>query len=180
MTPSTTIQIGPRVLLVLVGAPGAGKTTWARRHFKWSEVLSSDLFRLLLVDDENDMSVTTEAFRLLDQIVLARLKRGRLAVVDAINGKPERRRELVRMAHRHHARAVAVCFELPLQTCIDRDASRSERNLGDETVTRIWQAVRQDLLGIHDEGFDAVHWLQSEAEADAAAVLRTPPVSPPD
>jgi protein phosphatase len=52
-------------IVVLIGASGSGKSSFARQHFKPSEVLSSDYYRGLVSDDENDQSVTTEAFAAL-------------------------------------------------------------------------------------------------------------------
>ena len=43
-------------LVVLVGVTGSGKSTFARAHFKPTEVISSDFCRGLVADDENDQS----------------------------------------------------------------------------------------------------------------------------
>ena len=56
------IRIPDLSLVVLVGASGCGKSTFARRHFLPTEVLSSDFFRAMVRDDETDQSATTDAF----------------------------------------------------------------------------------------------------------------------
>ena len=72
----------PRLsLVVLLGTSGSGKSTFARKHFLPSEVLSSDFCRRLISDDENDQTVTNEAFALLHEIARKRLKLGKLAVM---------------------------------------------------------------------------------------------------
>ena len=78
-----TIEIPELALVALIGASGSGKSTLARRHFLPTEVLSSDFFRGLVSDDENDQACTSDAFDALYYIIEKRLARGRLTVVDA-------------------------------------------------------------------------------------------------
>lgn len=59
------MQIPKLSLVVLVGPSGSGKSTFARKHFVPTEVLSSDVCRGMVCDDENDQTVTNEAFELL-------------------------------------------------------------------------------------------------------------------
>src|SRR5438105_6044423 len=72
-------------LVVLIGASGSGKSSFARRHFRPTEVISSDACRGLVADDENDQSASADAFAVLHFIAAKRLERGRLTVVDATN-----------------------------------------------------------------------------------------------
>ena len=50
-------------LVVLIGASGSGKSTFARTHFMPTEVLSSDFCRGLVADDENDQAATERRLR---------------------------------------------------------------------------------------------------------------------
>ena len=70
-------------LVVLIGAAGVGKSTFAARHFRADEILSSDRYRAIVSGDEADQAATRIAFRLLHRDVRARLAAGRLTVVDA-------------------------------------------------------------------------------------------------
>src|SRR5438067_4912807 len=85
-------------LVVLIGASGSGKSTFARQHFKATEVLSSDLCRGLVADDEKDQAATPDAFAVLHFIAAKRLAAGRLTVIDATNVQPEARKPLVALA----------------------------------------------------------------------------------
>ncbi|HTN92215.1 MAG TPA: AAA family ATPase, partial [Sorangium sp.] len=89
-------------LVVLVGASGSGKSTFARAHFKPTEILSSDHYRGVVSDDENDQAASADAFEVLRFIAGKRLAAGRLAVVDATNVQADARRPLVALAREHH------------------------------------------------------------------------------
>ena len=88
-------------LVVLVGASGSGKSTFAREHFKATEVISSDFCRGLVSDDENDQAATADAFAVLHFIAGRRLAQPRFTVVDATNVQREARKPLVELAKAH-------------------------------------------------------------------------------
>src|SRR5947209_8883548 len=129
-------------LITLIGASGSGKSTFARKHFKPTEVLSSDYCRGLVSDDENDQSASGDAFDVLHYIVGKRLARGKLAVVDATNVSPESRKPLIALARQYHVIPVAIVFNLPEQVCQDRNKSRPDRDFGPHVVRRHTQQMR--------------------------------------
>src|SRR4051794_5685516 len=121
-------------LVVLVGPSGSGKSTFARRHFKPTEVLSSDFCRGMVSDDENDQTITKDAFEVLRFIAGKRLALGRLAVIDATNVQPEARKPLVELARQYHVLPVAIVLDLHERTCQDRNAGRSDRDFGPHVI----------------------------------------------
>jgi predicted kinase len=114
-------------LVTLIGASGSGKSTFARKHFKPTEVLSSDYYRALVADDENDLSATEDAFDALHFVAGKRLAAKRLAVVDATNVQPEARKPLVELAREHDTMPVAIVLNLPEAVCRERNAMRTDR-----------------------------------------------------
>ena len=90
------IAIPKLSLVVLIGSSGSGKSTFARRHFLPTEILSSDVCRGWVADEPTDQAATKDAFEVLHHIAGKRLARGRLTVVDATNVQPESRAPLVR------------------------------------------------------------------------------------
>ena len=121
----TTLTIPELSLVVLIGASGSGKSSFARKHFKPTEILSSDFCRGLVSDNENDQTVTKDAFELLHFIGAKRLEKGRLTVVDATNVQTEARKPLIALARQYHVLPVAIVFNLPEKLCQERNRSRS-------------------------------------------------------
>jgi protein phosphatase len=159
-------------LVVLVGASGSGKTSFARKHFGRYEVVSSDVCRGMVSDDENDQSATRAAFDLLGYVVGKRLAAGRLTVVDATSVQPDARRQLVALARAHDVLPVAVVLDVPEAVCLQRNRSRPDRQFGDQVVRRQRDQLRRSLRGLAKEGFRAVHVLRSVDEVDRAEIVR--------
>ncbi|NYI03167.1 polynucleotide kinase-phosphatase [Allostreptomyces psammosilenae] len=160
-------------LVVLVGTTGAGKSTFARRHFRPTEVVASDACRGIVADDENDQAATPDAFDLLHFIVRKRLAAGRLTVVDATNVQPEARRQLVALAREFDVLPVAVVLDVPQRVCAERNAARPDRAaMGGHVIPRQHRELRRSLRGLQREGFRTVHVLRGTAEVDAAEIVR--------
>ncbi|MEU1160588.1 AAA family ATPase, partial [Streptomyces sp. NPDC005921] len=114
-------------LVVLVGASGSGKSTFARRHFKPTEVISSDFCRGLVSDDENDQGATKDAFDVLHYIAGKRLAAGRRTVVDATSVQQESRKQLVDLARTYDVLPIAIVLDVPEEVCAERNAARTDR-----------------------------------------------------
>lgn len=161
-------------LVVLVGASGSGKSTFARKHFSPTEVLSSDYCRAIVSDDENDLAATNDAFDVLHFIAAKRLAAGRLTVVDATNVKPEDRKPLVELARQYHCLPVAMVLNIPERICQERNRVRTDRRLGDHVAHRQLQNLRRSLRGFEREGFRHLLILSSPEEADSIVLERVP------
>lgn len=161
-------------LVVLVGASGCGKSTFARNHFRATEVLSSDYCRGLVSDDENDQGATKDAFEVLRFIAAKRLAAGRLTVVDATNVQPEARKPLVALAREYHVLPVAVVLNLPEKICQERNRERPDRDFGAHVVRNQSQQLRRSIRNLKREGFRHIYELSSPEEMEAAEVLRQP------
>jgi len=160
-------------LVLLVGVTGSGKSTFARAHFKPTEVISSDFCRGLVADDENDQSATPAAFELLRHIAGVRLAAGRLTVIDATNVQSEARRDLVTLAREHDVLPAAIVLDLPGKLCAERNASRPDRDFGPHVLRRQRGQLRRGLGNLSREGFRAVHVLRTPEEVAAATITRS-------
>ncbi|QIP84099.1 polynucleotide kinase-phosphatase [Streptomyces sp. Tu 2975] len=170
--PGRRLPVTDLSLVVLVGATGSGKSTFARRHFKPSEVISSDFCRGLVADDENDQSASGDAFDVLHYIVGKRLAAGRLTVVDATSVQAESRRQLVQLARQHDVLPIAIVLDMPEDVCAERNAGRPDRaGMPRHVIARHRRELRRSLRGLEREGFRKVHILRSVEEVESAEIV---------
>jgi protein phosphatase len=145
VTDGTVLNIPSPSLVVLVGANAAGATSFCARHFPSAAVVSLDECRDAL-PSLRARRREAAASRLAHERLEARLRRGRLAVLDARALPPEKRREARAIADRHHLPAIAVTI----------DASAAMR-----------RALRR-------EGYAAVHHLRAPRDRDGSRVMLVP------
>lgn len=168
------IKIPELCLVVLVGTSGSGKSTFARKHFKSTEILSSDFCRGLVSDDENNQAATADAFAVLNFIADKRLRAGRLTVIDATNVQQDSRKPLIALAREQHCIPVAIVLNLPERICQDRNKNRADRDFGNHVIRLQNDQLRRSLRGLDREGFRHVFVLSSEEEIDAVTIELQP------
>jgi predicted kinase len=169
---SVTIPIPPDALVLLIGVAAIGKSTFARRHFADTQVLSSDAMRAMIADDPGAQGATDDAFDLLHRVLAMRLRRGRLTVVDATNVEDWARSQLIAVARRHRRPTVAIVLDLPLEIALERNAARAAPRPPPAAVRRQHRWLTDSLPALADEGFAAVHHLRSAEEIDGVRVER--------
>jgi protein phosphatase len=169
-----TLSLPEPCLVLLVGAAGSGKSTFAARHFTADEILSSDAYREAIAGDPSDQSRNRVVFEALHRDVEHRLVEGRTTLVDATNVERNARRALLRLATHADRPAVAIVLDVPLAVAQDRNARRGDRTVPSDVVAR-QQARLERTIGsgtLEREGFSAVHVLRGPAAIDAARVVR--------
>ncbi len=165
----------PRVSVsILIGASGSGKTSFAYRHFKDTEILSSDYFRALVCDNENDQRATADAFELLQTLAWIRLRHSRRCVIDSTNVKPEHRAHYIRLAEEAQCPAIAIYLDVEERVCIARTQGRSDRDISELVVLEQHRALRQSTLTLSDEGFNSIYILSGAEQIDTAVVILEP------
>ena len=165
-------------LVVLIGAAGAGKSTFAARHFAADEILSSDRFRAIISGDEADQTATNAAFGRLHRELARRLAAGQLTVVDATSVQASSRRALLARAAAAGVPSIAIVVDLPVATVLARNAGRATRIVEESVVRRHLARLRASLDGpapsLMREGFGQTVVLRDPAELDEVTIRRRP------
>jgi protein phosphatase len=164
------VRLPSDAMVVLIGPSGSGKSTFAARHFTLTQVLSSDALRALVADDASDQTATEAAFELLHTALAMRLARRRLTVVDATSVEGWARQRLLAIASRLQRPTAAIVFNLPLATCLERNAARTDRRLPPAAIRRQHARMRASLDGLAAEGFNPLVVFSTGAEIEAAEV----------
>lgn len=168
------IQVPKLSLVVLMGTSGSGKSTFARKHFLPTEIISSDYCRGLVSDDTNDQTATNDAFEVLHFIAAKRLALGKLTVIDATNVQPEARQPLVHLARKYHCLPVIIALNLDESICHERNQGRPDRTFGPHVVRQQRAQLRRSLRNLKREGFRYISVLNDPAEVERVAIERVP------
>ena len=142
-------------LVVLIGASGSGKSTWAAERYLAREITSSDQLRAVVGSGEHDLDASADAFALLDQIVAARARRRLMTVVDTLGLDPDRRLAYLEVARRSGVPAVAVLFDVDPPVCRQRNRAR-ERPVPVAVLDAQLRRLPDVAAQVAAEGWDAV------------------------
>lgn len=156
-------------VVVLVGAAGSGKSTWAATHFTRAEIVSTDALRAVVGTGPADLDASSDAFAVADLVIDARLRRGLSTVIDTLGLEPVRRRGYLDRAHAAGLPAVLVVLDTPPRLCRARNARR-DRPVPAAVITAQLRSVRTLLDRAADEGWDRVVVVDG-AEVPAIAAL---------
>src|SRR3954464_10624913 len=169
------IHIPELSLVVLIGASSSGKSTFARKHFKSTEIISSDQCRALVSDNENSQEASTDAFDVARFITAKRLKAGLLTVIDATNVQESARKDWVRLAREYHVLPVAIVVNMPEKLCVQRNETRPDRDFGKHVIPQQISQLRRSIRHLKLEGFRNIIELRTPEEVDAIeAIIRDP------
>ena len=165
------ICVPDKALILLVGLAGSGKSTFARKHFREYEVISSDHCRALVCGDPTDQDATANAFELVHLIADKRLRWDKVAVIDATNLKAVDRAPLIDLAIRHRALRLTIVLNLDTELCWQRNRDR-KRLVPREVVDTQARWLATSLTELASE-VDELYDLRNPDEVDATVVHRT-------
>jgi predicted kinase len=138
-------------IIVMVGLPGSGKSTWLERRGVTS--LSSDWLRQVLADDITNQAIHARVFQSLRYLLRQRLGAGRAETyLDATHLTPDERRPYIQIARWYGCDAEAVFFDVPLEVCRERNRARN-RVVPEEAMLAMAAKLKPPEM---DEGFSRI------------------------
>ena len=154
-------------LVVLIGASGSGKSTWAAARYREPEIVSSDALRGVVGSGAHDLSASADAFALLEQIVSARIRRGLTTVVDTLGTDAERRRSWLAQARAAGLPAAALIFDVDPVECRRRNRDR-DRPVPATALDAQLRRMRDVPAALAAEGWDLVLDVAADVQAEPA------------
>lgn len=160
------IVIPRRTLLVLGGPAACGKSTFAARRFLPTQIVSSDVCRAMICDDDANQAVNRDAFDLFHFIINRRMRLGRFTVADSTALQDFARRRLLYQALQSGYTACLLLFNISAATCLARDRLR-QRSVGEQVVLFHAGLLQKALIGAPQEGWDMLYVLDEVTMEDA-------------
>src|SRR5690554_6108983 len=156
-----SIKIPDFSLVILIGPSSSGKSNFAQKHFKTSEIISLDYCRYLLTDDENNQTVNKGAFELMCYLIDKRLSLRRFTVVDAVNVLENTRAEFLKLAKKYHCLTCALVFNLSEEICNYRNKVRLDRHIDNKIIHYQYNQMQYSLMNLKKEGFNYIFTMNS-------------------
>lgn len=145
-----------RVLLLLRGSAGCGKSTWIEKNGLKQYALSADDIRLLCqspvlqpdgtvgISQSNDKTVWKTLFNLLE----IRMQKGEFTVIDATNSKTSEMNRYKQMCETYRYRMYCVDFtDIPIEEVKRRNANREElKRVPDEAIEKMYSRFKTQKI----------------------------------
>ncbi len=149
--PNAAGQAPKGYVVLAIGLPGSGKTTWFGR--RGVTPLSSDSLRNILFDDVEEQRFQGLVFSTLRSLLRARLiARMPMNYVDATNLSTHERRQWIKMAKSFGYEVQAVFFDVPLDVCLERNRQR-DRSVSEEIMRKMAEKLKPPVF---EEGFEKI------------------------
>jgi predicted kinase len=140
-------------IILLIGIPGSGKTTLAKRLLeKGFQIISADSIRLELYGNEGEQGDPRQVFAIFFERLKDLFSKDLDVVVDNTNLKYQHRKEIIDVARQYSYEEPQLwLLDVPLQVCIDRNLLR-ERNVGADIVSNMFKEFNRNGRPKNEEG----------------------------
>jgi protein phosphatase len=150
----------PKVAILLIGAPGSGKTTWGKFYAESRGItrLCPDEFRAKFGTGEDDQTVSGIAFAATKSAMGNALELGKSVMIDATNMYRKTRKDFIKIARDRGASTMAIVFEANKETLLERN-----KNRGLSGGRNVPENVIDDMLSKYQrpekDEFDAIQYI---------------------
>lgn len=148
-------------LIMLIGLPASGKSTWSSKYLEChenTELVSSDFIREEVFGDVNDQKHNGEVFNIVHKRVVSAIKDGKDVILDATNLSRKRRIGFLKSIP--DCLAEAIVFAIPFELCCERNAAR-ERVVPQSAMERMYRSFQPPHYA---EGFDDIKYITSDSK----------------
>ncbi|MGL4583638.1 MAG: AAA family ATPase [Flavobacterium sp.] len=143
---------------ILIGVSGSGKTTYAMIQTDYTIVCRDDIrfgsvmpnargWKDYVFSDENEQKVTAIHTSQIDRCA----ELGQNLIVADTNLSKKNRRKLIQYLQEIGYEVELVIINLPLAACIERDAERGVRSVGEKIILQQWETLDKNMDNILEE-----------------------------
>lgn len=148
-----------KILTLMCGIPGSGKSTYLRENAPAAAVVSRDAIRFSMVSPEEEyFSKETEVFKEFVRQINESIKKNPVTYVDATHINKKSRAKVLRAVDLSLVDEVhAIVASVPLEICLIRNAKREGREKVPEA--HIMSMYRSFTMPTEEEGFSDIYLL---------------------
>jgi len=153
------------IVLILVGTSGAGKSTFANKHFPPTMVASTDFCRSQICDSSENQKVSQDAFEMFYMHIEKRIKNGYPVIADSTALKAKYRQKIKEIAKKYNYKVGVILFDIKTKQCIKNDLSR-ERSVGKDVIMYQSQNLEKTKDELTTEKYDFNWTIRTMKEID--------------
>jgi predicted kinase len=133
-----TMKINKPKMIIMVGLPASGKSTWIKKHNKNYTVVELDWIRREVLGHQFHREAEPFVIGIGKAMVRMLLEQGKNVIIDATCLSEFIRREWIRMGQVYDAEIRVVHINTDVETCIKRDKMRKEKKVGVDVIKNLF------------------------------------------
>lgn len=147
------------ILIMPVGVPGAGKSTWIKAQ-KGFEVVCPDEIRKELTGNISDQSQNARVWQIASERIIEALRNGKNAILDATNTTTKGRTQFLEKIPKDIIyQKQAIVFNVSPEDAKKRikkdiEDGKDRSNVPDDVIDRMYKQFKQDIGNLEKEGFE--------------------------
>lgn len=138
------IKIGERTMVIMMGLPGSGKSSFANHYYSSLSVVSGDL-----------LPTSQQVEHACENIMFS----GNSFIVDATNLTLERRKPLLDLCRKYNYESVGIWLKADSKTCIERIANRVANGGAKISRVAVYTLNKKTIPPTFEEGFIRLYFV---------------------